>query len=128
MFRRPISRALLIPRTPAPRYLSTTRSLFASKDAQDKDSLKPRSTEYSKSGSDDAAAESGAAFDPNTTSPEAAERQSEQESGGSSLNVSPGNQEVSKPRDNQEGGAQEGVRTKVSGGGSAPKSGGSKSG
>ncbi|KAJ4349498.1 uncharacterized protein N0V89_008114 [Didymosphaeria variabile] len=116
-----------------PRFLSTTAPRFASKDTQDKDSLKPRSNEYSKSGSDDAAAHSDAAFDPNKTSPEAAEQTAEAEGkgeGGESdaLNVSPGNPEVSKPRGAQEGGASEGVRTKTSGGGSAPKSGGSKSG
>lgn len=116
-----------------PRFLSTTAPRFASKDAQDKDSLKPRSNEYSKSGSDDSAAASDAAFNPNKTSPEAAERTAEAEgkedSGESDpLNVSPGNPEVSKPRPDQEGGADSGVRTKTSGGGSPNKSGGSKSG
>lgn len=116
-----------------PRFLSTTAPRFASKDAQDKDSLKPRSNEYSKSGSDDAAAHSDAAFNPNKTSPEAAEQTAEAEGKGEGaesdpLNVSPGNPEVSKPRNSQEGGASEGVRTKTSGGGGAPKSGGNKSG
>jgi len=116
-----------------PRFLSTTVPRFASKDAQDKDSLKPRSTEYSKSGSDDAAAHSDAAFNPDKTSPESAEKTAQAEGKGEggegdALNASPGNPDVSKPRDPQEGGASEGVRTKTSGGGSAPKSGGSKSG
>lgn len=51
-------------------FHSNARYLYATKDTQDKDSLKPISTEYSKSGSDDAAAHDDAAFDPNQTSPE----------------------------------------------------------
>jgi len=54
---------------------------FPRKDTQDKDSLKPESTEYSKSGSDDAAAQGDAAFDPSTTRPESATAQAEKESG-----------------------------------------------
>lgn len=51
-------------------FHGSTRYLYATKDAQDKDSLKPRATEYSKSGSDDAAAHEDAAFDPKQTKPE----------------------------------------------------------
>lgn len=51
-------------------FHGSARSFYATKDAQDKDSLKPRATEYSKSGSDDAAAHDDAAFDPNQTKPE----------------------------------------------------------
>jgi hypothetical protein len=44
---------------------------FPRKDSQDKDSINRESTEYSKSGTDDQAAEQKqAAFDPNQTSPE----------------------------------------------------------
>lgn len=116
-----------------PRFLSTTAPRFASKDTEDKDTLKPRSNEYSKSGSDDSAAASDAAFNPNKTSPESAERTAEAEGNkdgaeADPLNVSPGNPEVSKPRPAQEGGASSGVRTKKSGGGSPKKSGGNHSG
>ncbi|KAJ4299010.1 hypothetical protein N0V90_004254 [Kalmusia sp. IMI 367209] len=135
MFTRRVLQRASIPRTPLfhPRWITTTTPCLANKDSQDKDSLKPRSNEYSKSGSDDAAAASDAAFNPNKTSPEAAEKTTEREGKGESaegdpLNASPANPEVSKPRGEQEGGAQEGVRTKTSGGGSAPKSGGGKSG
>jgi hypothetical protein len=112
------------------RFLSTTSSLQARKDTQDKDSLKPAASEYSKSGDDDAASHSGAAFDPDTTSPESAEKQSEQEGGsGGALNVSPGNPEVSKPRGDEEGGAQGSPKSGGgSGAGGAPKSGGNQSG
>jgi hypothetical protein len=113
-----------------PRFLSTTRSRFAAKDTQDKDSLKPISNEYSKSGSDDEAAQSDAAFNPNKTSPESAEATAEGEAGGKAnpLSVSPGNPEVSQPNDPEIGGASQGTNTKASGGGSPNKAGGNKSG
>ncbi|KAL5117307.1 hypothetical protein ACEQ8H_004752 [Pleosporales sp. CAS-2024a] len=110
------------------RLLSTTPARFAQKDAQDKDSLKPRSTEYSKSGSDDAAARSDAAFNPSKTSPEEAEATAEREAGGknNSLNASPGNPDISKPNSPHAGGT--GAPDKrQSGRGSAPKAGGSQS-
>lgn len=118
--------ALALARAQAPgRLLSTTRLRFASKDTQDKESLKPRSNEYSKSGSDDAAASSDAAFNPDKTSPEAAEATAEREAGGkdNSLNVSPGNQKVSEPNDPEVGGHGGAPSKKSSGGGSAPKNG-----
>jgi hypothetical protein len=118
------------PSTFTPRFISTTPTRFAQKDAQDKDSLVPRSTEYSKSGSDDAAASSDAAFNPNKTSPEEAEATAEREQGGkdNALNASPGNKEVSEPNDPNAGGSPGAPDRKQSGGGSAPKSGGSGSG
>ena len=52
------------------------------KEGQDKDSLTPRSTEYSKSGGDDdSAAMSKAAFDPNETAPETESKSADAESG-----------------------------------------------
>jgi hypothetical protein len=55
---------------------------FARKDTQDKDSLKPEPNEYSKSGSDDAAAAvEKAAFDPSETRPEQESATAEKESG-----------------------------------------------
>ncbi|OCL09787.1 hypothetical protein AOQ84DRAFT_220425 [Glonium stellatum] len=122
----------------------TPRPLFAQKDAQDKDSLKPRSTQYSQSGGGDdaAAAMEKAAFDPSETSPEQESKEADAESGKASqkssdpnpLDVSPGNPDVSQPRGQQEGGAQSSPgdsssgRARTSGGGSAPKAGGNKSG
>lgn len=67
----------LLPRaTAARRTLTTTTARLATKETQDKDSLKPVSSEYSKSGGDDAAAHSDAAFDPSTTKPEEQHAQS----------------------------------------------------
>ncbi|KAF2029821.1 hypothetical protein EK21DRAFT_36663, partial [Setomelanomma holmii] len=106
----------------APRFFSiTTTRLYAAKDSQDKDSLNPQSNEYSKSGSDDAAASSDAAFNPNKTSPEAAEQTAENEEGGNSLDVSPGNEKVSRPNDPDVGGNGGAPDKKQSGGGGAPK-------
>ncbi|KAF1359255.1 hypothetical protein EJ07DRAFT_120537 [Lizonia empirigonia] len=113
-----------------PRFLSTSRPSFAQKDAQDKDSIKTTSNEYTKSGSDDAAAHTDAAFDPKQTSPEAAESSAEKEAGGQdkSLNVSPGNPEVSQPNDPEIGGASQGTNNKASAAGSPNKQGGGSSG
>ena len=56
---------------PIARSFSQAPKLLARKDTQDKDSLKPESNEYSKSGSDQAAAAMDtAAFDPRQTRPE----------------------------------------------------------
>ncbi|KAF1953100.1 hypothetical protein CC80DRAFT_166315 [Byssothecium circinans] len=139
MFRCQLSRHFLRPtsatnfRTSSfhPRCLSTTpATCFPRKNTQDKDSIDTSSNEYSKSGSDDAAASSNAAFDSSKTSPESAEKTAEHEQGASnSLNVSPGNPDVSKPRGAQEGGSQGSPKTgSDTGKGSAPKSGGDKSG
>jgi hypothetical protein len=118
------------PSTLTPRFLSTTRPFLAQKDAQDKDSLVPRSTEYSKSGSDDGVAHSDAAFNPDKTSPEEAEATAEREAGGkdNSLNASPGNQEISKPNSPGVGGNGGAPEKKQSGAGGAKKAGGGKSG
>lgn len=107
---------------------STPTNHLAAKNTQDKDSMNPQSNEYSKSGSDQAVASLSAAFDPKSTSPEDAERKAEHEEGGDLLYVSPANSEVSRFMGDQEGGAQGSPRTSISGGGSAPKNGGGKSG
>lgn len=112
------------------RSLNTTRAVFAAKQTQDKDSLKPVSTEYSKSGSDDEAAHSDAAFDPNKTSPESAKATAESEKGGkdNALNVSPGNPDVSRSNDPGVGGSGGSPGKKASSSGGATKHGGGKSG
>jgi hypothetical protein len=66
----------------ASRPFSQAPVRLARKDTQDKDSLKPEPNEYSKSGSDDAAAAvEQAAFDPNQTRPEQEQATAEKESG-----------------------------------------------
>jgi hypothetical protein len=91
-----LRRSLLTTRARAPlvgssRPFSQAPIRLARKDTQDKDSLKPEPNEYSKSGSDDAAAAvEKAAFDPSETRPEQESATAEKESGSdvSFLNVS----------------------------------------
>ncbi|KAK7737245.1 hypothetical protein SLS63_003036 [Diaporthe eres] len=87
----------LTPAAAANGFHSSPRPQLPYKDDQDRESLKPKSTEGSKSGTDDAAAQSDAAFDPSTTSPEGARDKAESESGGNSLDVSGANPSKSKP-------------------------------
>jgi len=89
-----------------------TRCSFAQKNDQDKDSINTDHTEYSKSGTDNETAEQEeAAFSPKETRPEeelktAGKGKGGEEAEGNPLDVSPANQEVSKPRGEQEGGAE----------------------
>ncbi|KAF7950317.1 hypothetical protein EAE96_007604 [Botrytis aclada] len=86
---------------------STAPILHPRKDSQNKDSIDTTATEYSKSGSDDAAAREGsAAFDPSITSPEAEKTEAGKGGEGNPLDVSPANREVSRTRGGQEGGAE----------------------
>jgi len=118
--------------SPKNSFHTNSRYLYATKNAQDKDSLDPRSTEYSKSGYDDSAAQPEA-FDPKQTRPGTEQRNTEEGSTreGNPLDVSPANHKVSKARDPQEGGAENAPgesRSKTSGHGGAPKAGGGTSG
>jgi hypothetical protein len=68
---------------PIVRSFSQAPKFFARKDTQNKDSLKPESNEYSKSGSDQAAvAMETAAFDPRQTRPEQELASAAREAGG----------------------------------------------
>ncbi|KAF2870079.1 hypothetical protein BDV95DRAFT_72516 [Massariosphaeria phaeospora] len=124
------------PRAPlsplSPRFISVSSARCARKDSQDKDSLNPTAAEYGQSGSDDAAAANeDAAFNPNKTSPEEEVKTAEKGVDSNPLEVSPGNPEVSKPRESDEGGAQGSPKSSSgsgSGGGSPNKAGGGKSG
>lgn len=66
-----VQRAATTPILPQRTFHQASRAMFPRKDAQDRESIDTESTEYSKSGSDDAAARNEeAAFDPSKTSPE----------------------------------------------------------
>ena len=81
----------------------------------DRKKMNTESNEYSKSGSDDAASKDEAAFDPNKTGPESEKESAGTNASNNPLEVSPGNQNVSQPRDQQEGGAEKGAdRTQTS--------------
>ncbi|KAG4032845.1 hypothetical protein MFRU_006g03070 [Monilinia fructicola] len=91
-------------------FTHTTPLKHPRKDAQHKDSINTEATEYSKSGSDDAAArQETAAFDPGTTRPEAERAQAGRGrgAGANPLEVSPANGEVSRGTSG-EGGAEGG--------------------
>jgi len=107
-------------------FTATPSPFFPRKESQDKDSIDTRTSEYSQSGTDDDAASSNTAFNPNQTKPETERQTSAQEGGGDSLNVSPGNSHVSKATPKTESGVEDGVRTEQSGGGSPQKSGDAK--
>jgi hypothetical protein len=111
----------------APRrfYQHTTRLRLPYKDDQDRESLKPRSTEHTKSSTDeDLAAHDDAAFNPNKTRPETEQDTAAVGADGNPLNASGANQDISKPQGDNPGG-KEGAPDKQrrSGGGSAPKGG-----
>lgn len=120
---------LSITATTATRAYHNTPSLrLPYKDDQDRQSLKPRSTEGTKSGSDNETAQTDAAFDGSKTSPEEAHSAAEKESGeGNPLDTSGANQEKSKPLGEEGGGEMKGTtkgqNTKASGHGSPQKKG-----
>lgn len=62
------------------KWFHSVGGLRAQKDTQHKDSLKPRSTEYSKSGGGDQAAATESAFDPSTSDPDEGTKKVERES------------------------------------------------
>ncbi|TQS36204.1 hypothetical protein Golomagni_03351 [Golovinomyces magnicellulatus] len=72
--------------------------VFPRKDFQDRNSMDPTPTEYSKSGTDTSSAEQEkASFDPKVTQPEQAREIAGKGIKGNPLEVSPANPEVSKP-------------------------------
>src|SRR5687768_4892885 len=81
-------------------YTTTTALRRPYKDDQDRESLSPRSTENTKTGSDQevAGADPDAAFNPNKTSPEEATKAADDGAKGNALEGSGANQELSKPR------------------------------
>ncbi|KAJ4419752.1 hypothetical protein N0V82_004795 [Gnomoniopsis sp. IMI 355080] len=108
-------------------YHNTPSLRLPYKDDQDRESLKPRSTEGTKSGTDSDAAQTDAAFDGSKTSPEAAHESAEKEENGNSLDTSGANQSKSKPLGEEGGGEMKsttkGQNDKASGHGSPQKKG-----
>ncbi|KAL8652752.1 MAG: hypothetical protein Q9210_002504 [Variospora velana] len=113
-------------------FSQSTYLRYPRKDSQDKDSINPEATEYSKSGTDDASARhEDTAFDPNTTGPGEQKDKVGQKTGASDnpLEVSPANHDVSQGRSETEGGAENSssssggtsARERASGGGSPQK-------
>ena len=110
-------------------YHTTPALRLPYKDSQDRQTLRPRSTQHTKSASDDdVAANVDAAFNPHKTSPEV---EQETAAAGADNTVNPleasgANQEISKPHGDEKtskgnGPGKETNKGGPSGGGSAPK-------
>ncbi|KAH6678836.1 hypothetical protein F5X68DRAFT_263821 [Plectosphaerella plurivora] len=123
------ARSMTAPRmvvAPLRSYHITPAVRYAYKDSQDRESLKPSGTENSKSGrdSDIASNNPDAAFNPSKTSPEEA-----QAAGGSDIEFSGVNQDMSKPQGDEKDVKKQGGQGKEmekggkSGGNSPPKKG-----
>ncbi|KAJ4393668.1 hypothetical protein N0V93_002883 [Gnomoniopsis smithogilvyi] len=108
-------------------YHNTSPLRLPYKDDQDRQSLKPKSTEGTKSGTDNETAQTDAAFDGSKTSPEEAHASAEKESDGNALDTSGANQSKSKPLGGEGGGEMKsttkGQNDKPSGHGSPQKKG-----
>ncbi|KJZ69489.1 hypothetical protein HIM_11118 [Hirsutella minnesotensis 3608] len=103
------------------------RALLPYKDSQDRDSLRPRSAENTKSGrdddasgrtDDDASGRTDVAFDGGKTDPESARAQGD----GKPLNASGANQELSKPRGDERSGRDAGAGVETNKGGASGNS------
>lgn len=109
-------------------YQSLSPLRMPYKDDQDPNSLKPKSTEGSKSGTDQGAAETDTAFDPSSTRPEEEKNAADNKKEGNPLDVSGANQKNSLPLGDNGGLEMKGTTKnersgKASGGGSPQKKG-----
>ncbi|GAB1315782.1 hypothetical protein MFIFM68171_05992 [Madurella fahalii] len=84
------------------RQYHPTGSLSSYKDDQDRESLRPRSSEGTNSGTNFDVAEKKDAFNPKTTDPETEKEAAGRESNGNPLEVSGANREYSKPQNPEE--------------------------
>jgi hypothetical protein len=110
-------------------FASTPILRYPYKDDQDRESLKPRAQEYSKSGSDEeVAANEEAAFDPSKTRPEQEKEAAGKGNAGNPLETSPANQAVAHGGRGVEEDKTHAGKQRASGGGNAPKAGTAKSG
>jgi hypothetical protein len=111
-------------------FSATAVARLPYKDSQDRESLRPRAQEGSRSTSGDVAHNPDAAFNPNKTSPEAEMKAAEEgrSDSASPLENSGANQSFNKPRGdekspNDRGPGKETSKGGASGGGSPPKKG-----
>lgn len=120
----------------APRASVTARAFHATtapqlpyKDSQDRESLKPGSTEYTKSGRDDDASKNpDAAFNPNKTRPETEGATAGAGTQGNPLDASGANQELSTPTGNEKTPKTSGAGKEVNKGGASGSGSGAKKG
>ncbi|KAI1387498.1 uncharacterized protein F4822DRAFT_430244 [Hypoxylon trugodes] len=97
---------------------------FPYKDDMDRESFKPKTHEYTTSGTDEeVASKQDAAFNPNKTDPETETKAAGAESNGNPLNESPANKAFAEAGRGKEEDRPHGGQKKASGGGSGPKKG-----
>ena len=101
------------------RAYHATPAALAYKNSQDRESLKPGSSEYTKSGRDDDASKMNAAFDPNNTSPEGERAVSGNTPASNPLHSSGANQGLSKPQGDENEVPKSGAGKEMSKGGSS---------
>ncbi|KAI0888033.1 uncharacterized protein GGS22DRAFT_92601 [Annulohypoxylon maeteangense] len=122
------ARSTHLPSTPgrlaAIRQIHPSSALRAPyKDDMDRESFKPKSHEYTQSGTDEeVATKQDAAFNPNKTDPETEKNAAAEESNGNPLEQSPANKSFAEAgKGKEEDKSHGGRKKKASGGGGAPK-------
>lgn len=101
------------------RAYHATPAVLAYKNDQDRNSLKPGSTEYTKSGRDEDSAKLDSAFDPNNTSPEGEKNASGDTPASNPLHASGANQGLSKPQGDEKEVAKSGAGKETQKGGAS---------
>ncbi|KAI1444368.1 hypothetical protein F5Y02DRAFT_172719 [Annulohypoxylon stygium] len=92
------------------------------KDDMDRESFKPKSHEYTQSGTDEeVASKQDAAFNPHKTDPETEKKAAAEESNGNPLGASPADKNFAEAGRGKEEDKSHGGRKKASGGGGGPK-------
>jgi len=92
------------------------------KDSQNRESLKPRATDGTRSGAtNDVAHQDDAAFDPNKTRPEEQRQAAEEEGGGNPLEFSGANKDVATAKPESDSPARSAQDKKMKSGGSSPQ-------
>ncbi|KAI2463740.1 hypothetical protein F4781DRAFT_107911 [Annulohypoxylon bovei var. microspora] len=93
------------------------------KDDMDRESFKPKTHEYTQSGTDEeVATKQDAAFNPHKTDPDTEKKAAAEESNGNPLEQSPANKDFAEAgRGKEEDKSHGGKKKKASGGGGAPK-------
>ncbi|KAI0382150.1 hypothetical protein F5Y04DRAFT_253096 [Hypomontagnella monticulosa] len=109
----------------ATRQIHQSPALRAYKDDMDRESLKPKTHEYTQSGTDEeVGSKKDAAFNPNKTDPESSKKAAAAESNGNPLEESPADKDFAEAgRGSAEDKTHGEQKKKASGGGDAPKKG-----
>ncbi|KAI1100593.1 hypothetical protein F4804DRAFT_336065 [Jackrogersella minutella] len=112
-------------RLAATRQIHQSPALYAPyKDDMDRESFKPKTHEYTASGTDEeVASKKDAAFNPDKTHPDTEKKAAAEESNGNPLNESPANKDFAEASGGKHEYGSPSGQKKASGGGSPPKAG-----